>query len=76
MVCPVGQAKDVAVPRPYPREFREDVVRGSRNRKPGVTLAEVAADCGIHEMTLQKWLRASDVEAGVKPGVTSDQTRE
>jgi transposase len=65
--------KDVAVSKPFPGEFREDVVRVARRREPGVTLEQVAADFGIHPMTLSKWLRATDVEDGVKPGPTSDQ---
>jgi hypothetical protein len=28
------------VPKPYPKEFREDVVRVARNREPGVTLEQ------------------------------------
>jgi len=64
------------VPKPYPREFREDVVRVARNRESGVTLAQVAADFGVHEMTLQKWLRQADVEDGAKPGVSSDAAAE
>ena len=68
--------KDVAVPKPYPREFRDDVVRVARNREAGVTLARIAADFGVHEMTLSKWLRQADVEDGVKPGMTSEQARE
>lgn len=46
--------------KPWPREFREDVVRVTRNREAGAPLSQVAADFGIHEMTLQKWLRADD----------------
>ncbi|KID28364.1 transposase [Streptomyces regensis] len=64
------------MPKPYPREFREDVVRVARNRESGVTLAQVAADFGVHEMTLQKWLRQADVEDGAKPGVSSDAAAE
>lgn len=30
------------MPMPYPREFREDVVRAARNRGPGVTIAQIA----------------------------------
>ncbi|GAA1228698.1 hypothetical protein GCM10009676_08920 [Prauserella halophila] len=52
------------MPKAYPREFREDVVRVARNRELGVTLAQVAADLGVHEMTLQKWLRQTDVDDG------------
>ena len=39
--------KDVAVPRPYPREFRDDVVRVARNREDGVTIEQIATDFGI-----------------------------
>lgn len=45
------------MPRPYPQEFRDDVVRVAQNRPVGVTLEEIANDFGIHPMTLSKWLR-------------------
>jgi transposase-like protein len=64
------------VPKPYPREFREDVVRVARNRGPGVTLAQIARDFGVHEMTISKWLRQADVEEGVKPGVSAEEAGE
>lgn len=63
--------KDVIVPKPYPREFRDDVVRVARNRDEGVTLDQIAADFGIHPMTLSKWMRQADVDEGVKPGATT-----
>lgn len=59
------------MPRPIPREFREDVVRVARNREPGQTLKQVAADFGIAESCLRNWLKAADVEDGVKPGTTT-----
>ena len=59
------------MPKPYPEEFRDDVVRVAREREPGVTLARIAKDFGVHEMTLHKWLRRADVEDGVKPGATA-----
>jgi transposase len=61
------------VPKPYPREFRDDVVRVARNRDAGVTLEQVAADFGIHVMTLSGWLRQSDIDAGVKPGTSTGE---
>jgi len=64
------------VPKPYPREFREDVVRVARSRGSGVTLAQIAQDFGVHEMTISKWIRQADVEDGVRPGVTTDESRE
>jgi transposase len=64
------------VSKPYPQEFCEDVVRVARQRGPGVTPEQIAADFGIHPITLSKWMRKADVEAGVKPGATSDQLAE
>jgi hypothetical protein len=49
--------KDVAVPKPSPREFRDDVVRVTRDRDPGVTVEQIAKDFGVHPMTLFEWLR-------------------
>ncbi len=64
------------MPKPYPREYRDDVVRVARDRDPGVTLEQIAADFGIHVMTLSKWMRQADVDAGVKPGITSSDNAE
>jgi len=59
------------MPRPYPREFREDVIRVARNREPGVRIKDIAKDFGISESCLTNWLTAADVEDGIKPGVTA-----
>ena len=64
------------MPKPYPREYRDDVVRVARDRDPGVTLEQIASDFGIHVMTLSKWMRQVDVDAGVKPGTTSSDNAE
>ncbi|WP_148310674.1 IS3 family transposase [Nocardia brasiliensis] len=64
------------MPKPYPREFRDDVVRVARNRDDGVTLEQVAADFGVHPMTLSKWMRQADVDEGAKPGKTSSESAE
>ena len=34
------------MPAPYPQEFREDVVRVARSREDGVTIAQIAKECG------------------------------
>ena len=68
--------KDVAVPKPYPREFRDDVVRVARNRDLGVTVEQIAKDFGVHPMTLFKWLRQADIEDGAKPGVSRSESAE
>ena len=64
------------MPKPYPQEFRDDVVRVARNRPEGATLEQVAADFGIHPMTLSKWLRQAAIEDGDRPGVTAAESAE
>jgi len=65
------------VPKPYPKEFREDVVRVARNREPGVTLEQIAADFGVHPITLSKWLRRADpAEGGARPATASGESAE
>jgi len=64
------------MPRPYPREFREDVIRVARNREPGARIKDIAADFGISESCLQNWLSQADREEGARPGPTSDEQAE
>ncbi len=62
--------KDGIVPKPYPSEFRDDVVRVARSREPGVTIEKIARDFGVHPMTLTKWMRRAGIGEGSKPGQT------
>ena len=64
------------MPAPYPREFREDVVRVARNRESGVTIAQIAKDFGVHEMTPHKWIRQADIDNGNRPGKTREDSTE
>ena len=64
------------MPKPYPKEFRDDVVRVARNREPGVHLKRIAADFGISESCLTNWMKTADVEDGVKPGTTTAENVE
>jgi transposase len=64
------------VPKPYPKEFRDDVVNVARGREPGQSLNQIAADFGIAESCLRNWLRDADVEDGVKPGTTAAENAE
>src|SRR3954447_24518533 len=68
--------EDVAGPKPYHQELRDDGVRVARDREPGVTVEQIAKDFGVHPMTLFKWLRQADVDAGAKPGVSSSESVE
>jgi transposase len=64
------------MPRPYPREFREDVIRVARNRGPDVRVKDIAADFGISESCLTNWLAQADVDDGIKPGTTAADNAE
>ena len=59
------------MPKPYPNEFRDDVVNVARNREHGQTVRQIAADFGIGESCLRNWLRRADVQDGLKPGTTA-----
>ncbi|WP_420371868.1 IS3 family transposase [Ornithinimicrobium pratense] len=65
--------------KPYPQEFRDDVVRVARNREPGVGLDQIAKDFGIHFTTLYSWMKKAEEEDGERPGgaaVASAELRE
>jgi transposase len=76
-VVPCGvTGRMCTVPKPFPKEFGDDVVRVARYRVPGRSLKRVAADVGISVSCLTDWLNQAAVENGVKPGVTADEARE
>ncbi len=56
------------MPKPCPQEFRENIVRVARNREPGVTLEQVAADEMMHPLVRE--LAAADAPARVPVAVT------
>ncbi len=62
------------MPKPYPQEFRDDVVAVARKRE--APLKQIAKDFGISEGCLSNWLKKADVEAGTRPGVTEDERAE
>ena len=62
------------MPKPYPREFRDDVIAVAR--KGEAPLKQIAADFGISESCLNNWLRAADIEDGKRPGVTREESAE
>ena len=64
------------MPKPYPKEFRDDVVRVACNRELGVTIEQIARDFGVHPMTLQKWMRRADIDEGAKPGLSRAEAAE
>jgi transposase len=46
-------------------------VNVARNREPGQHVKQIAADLGISESCPTNWMKAADVEDGVKPGITA-----
>ena len=62
------------MPRPHPKEFRDDVVAVAR--KGQAPLSEVARDFGISESCLRNWLSKADVDDGRRPGQTGVESAE
>jgi len=57
-----------SMPKPYPQEFRDDVVAVAR--KGEAPLTQIAKDFGISEGCLHGWMKKADVENGNRSGVT------
>jgi transposase len=67
------------MPRQYPKDFRDRAVRlvtESRedHETEWATIQVVASRLNVGAETLRKWMRRSEIDAGVRPGVsTADQ---
>ena len=59
------------MPKPYPAEFRRDVIAVAR--KGEASVAQVAKDFGISETCLQRWLKIADREDGLTPAASGDR---
>ncbi len=62
------------MPRPHPKEFRDDVVAVARRGE--APIGQIAKDFGISESCLRNWLHAADVEDGQRPGVSRAESAE
>ena len=62
------------MPKPHPKEFRDDVIAVAR--KGEAPLQQIAKDFGISDSCLRNWLRAADVEDGNRPGLTATESAE
>lgn len=60
------------MPKPFPKEFRRDVVEVARKREAPVS--QVAKDFGISESCLHRWLQQADIEDGLRDGVLPEST--
>jgi transposase InsO family protein len=63
----------VAMPRPYPPEFRQRALDLVRSGRP---VAEVAQLLGIAESCLYRWKRQDLVDRGLKPGTSQAESAE
>jgi transposase len=59
------------VPKPFPAEFRRDVIAVAR--KGEASVSQVARDFGISESCLQRWLKIADREDGLVPPASGDR---
>ncbi len=61
------------MPAPYPDEFKQRAMQMVRD---GTPIAQVAKQLGIAESGLRRWLDQDAINAGRKPGLTSDEREE
>jgi transposase len=64
----------ISAPKPFPIEFRRDVVAVARKSQTLPSL--IARDFGISESCLHRWLKLADIEEGTRPGVTASESAE
>ena len=62
------------MPKPYPAEFRQDVVAIARKRE--ASFAQIAKDFGISESCVQNWVRTAEVNEGARHGTTTTEGAE
>ena len=56
------------MPKPYPREFRDDVVAVARQGQ--APLSQIAKDFGVSEGSLSNLMKQADIEDGRRLGLT------
>jgi transposase len=68
------------VPRPHPPEFRQRAVELANQRGPDGNrlqpVAKTAADLGISDSCLRNWIAQAAIDAGNRPGLSTDERRE
>ena len=62
------------MPKRDPPEFKRDVVAVARTS--GLTHAQIAADFGISEHSVQRWLKQADIDDGVVEGTATSSEQD
>ena len=57
------------MPKPFPKEFRRDVIAVARQGDQSI--AQVARSFGVSESCLARWLKIADREDGLSGGASS-----
>lgn len=63
-----------AMPKKFPPEFKRDVVTVARRGE--LSRAEVAADFGISEQSVNRWMHQADIDDGVRDGLNTAEQSE
>lgn len=61
------------MPKRYPPEFRRRVLELVKAGRP---VTEVAADLGVSTQAIYNWRRQEQIDAGLRPGVSSTDNAE
>lgn len=62
------------MPQAYPAEFRQRAVELARQGAQPV--ARIAADLGIAQSCLRRWVKQADIDRGHRPGLTTEEHQE
>ena len=61
---------------PYPPEFKEEAVRLVYASAAEWPVPKVARDLGVSPETLRNWVRQSEIDAGERDGLTTEEKEE
>ena len=67
------------MPKPYPTEVRERAVRlvletRDQYKTEYEAIRSIGAKLGVGAESLRKWVRQAEVDAGAKPGTTTEES--